>query len=146
MTRLAARRTHFDRSPVVVNVDIEADGLAGEEAVVEVIESGQVIQSQRIAVAGPEQVSQVRLEFVPAKPGWLEYEARVRMSFTGPLDSPAAVDIRAGKRPVDAKQRARFLIDNTPRNGSCMPARGPIGNTSSFAGPCKRMNSCSSPA
>jgi len=117
MTRLAARRTHFDRSPVVVNVDIEADGLAGEEAVVEVIESGQVIQSQRIAVAGPEQVSQVRLEFVPVKPGWLEYEARVRPSSTGPLDSPAAVkDIRVpGKDRLTQNNTRRFLIDNTPK-------------------------------
>ncbi|HOJ59846.1 MAG TPA: hypothetical protein PK878_06135 [bacterium] len=117
ITRLSVRRTHFDRSPVVVNVDIEATGLAGEEAVIEVIESGKTVQSQRLAITGPEQLSQVRLEFIPAKPEWLEYEARVRLASTGPVDSPAAVkDIRApGKDRLTQNNSRRFLADNTPK-------------------------------
>ncbi|MFB3785929.1 MAG: hypothetical protein ACE15F_06120 [bacterium] len=117
LTHLSARRTHFDRSPVVVNVDIQATGLAGEEAVVEVIESGKIIQSQRLAITGPEHLGQARLEFVPAKPDWLEYEARVRLAATGPLENPAALkDIRApGKDRLTQNNARRFLIDNTPK-------------------------------
>lgn len=111
---LSVTRTHFDKSPVAVTAPLKASGLAGSEAIVEVLEGTSVVQARTVALGAESEEQEVRLEFVPSRKGWIEYEARVRLAQTGPWDSATAVSNISvpGKDRVIQNNSRRFTIDN----------------------------------
>ncbi len=114
---LSVRRAELDQSPVVITAPVRAVGLTGEQGVVEVVREGRVIKAQQLAFDEDVHEEEVRLEFVPDKKGWLEYEARVRLAETGPWNRATAVsDIRAPtKDRVVENNVRRLLVDNRDR-------------------------------
>lgn len=100
VTSLNVKRTDFDRSPVVVTVGVRTSGLAGRKILVEVRLGSRVAESKIIEPVENLEEHEVRLDFVPDRQGWLEYEARAQL-----IDSPADDAIR--------ENNARsFIIDN----------------------------------
>lgn len=107
---LSVRRTDFDKSPVVVNVDIHSTGLVGRQAMVEIALGQRVIKSRLVDLSEDPQDHEVRFEFVPNRKGWLEYEARVHL-----IEPQAAFD-ESGVSVVDERikdnNHRRFIVDN----------------------------------
>jgi uncharacterized membrane protein len=111
---LSVKRTTFDKSPVVAAARVYAEGLAGEEAVVEVLDRSRVVKSETVAIAGDSEDLDVRMEFVPRRKGRIEYEARVRLAETGPAGRLTAVkdiSVPAKDRVIHNNSR-RFIVDN----------------------------------
>ncbi len=79
VTGLRVKRTDFDRSPVVLTVGVRSVGLAGREAIVEAAVGTRVVKSKTITISDSVEEHEVVLEFVPDRPEWIEYEARVRL-------------------------------------------------------------------
>lgn len=107
VTGLRVKRTDFDRSPVVLTVGVRSAGLAGREAVVEAMVGSRVVKAKNIRITEAVEDHEVVLEFVPDRPDWIEYEARVRLA-----DGPSAA---GGDAPLDriAENNVRtFSIDN----------------------------------
>jgi hypothetical protein len=107
ITGLRVKRTDFDRSPVVLTVVVRSVGLEGQGAIVEVAIGSRVIRSKTIAITGPAEDHEVVLEFIPDRPDWIEYEARVR------IEEPPAAEV--ARVPADriAENNARtFAVDN----------------------------------
>lgn len=114
IAHLAVTQTQFDKSPVALTVRTSATGLAGHEAVVEVIEAGRVVATAPLTIRDAAQDNQVRLEFIPTAEGWSTYTARVRLAETGPSVGGLAVGTIAVANKdslVDNNERA-FLVDN----------------------------------
>jgi len=111
---LSVKRTTFDRSPVAVAARVSAEGLAGETAVVEVLDRNRVVKSETVSISGDSEQLDVRMEFVPQTKGRIEYQARVRMAQTGPTGRLTAVkDISVPEKDrVVYNNSRRFLVDN----------------------------------
>ncbi len=109
--RISVSRTDFDKSPVVLDVDIHSTGLAGREALVEAAVNGaRVVKSERITISEDDQDQQVRLEFIPDRPGWLEYEARVSLiEVAAPVETP---EVAIPEDRIKENNARRFVVDN----------------------------------
>lgn len=115
MRNLSVTRTHFDQSPLVVQADIESEGLAGGEAVFELVDGGNVLQSKTVQLtAAP---VKVRLEHTPSRKGWLEYTARVRLADAPPPSNPdGEIPLeRAGRDRAPHNNARPVLADNRER-------------------------------
>ncbi len=107
--RISVNRTDFDKSPVVLDIDIHSTGLAGREALVEAVINGvRVVKSKRISISEDRQDQQVRLEFIPDRPGWLEYEARVSLIKSTPEPEGEAIP----EDRIKENNMRRFVVDN----------------------------------
>ena len=107
LTSLSLKRTDFDKSPVVLTVGVHSTGLAGQRAVVEAAIDSRIVKSHLIEITEDAEDHEVRLEFVPDRKDWIEYEARVRLvEPTGDADGPAFED-----RIVENNVR-HFVVDN----------------------------------
>lgn len=107
LTHLSLKRTDFDKSPVVLNVGVQSTGLAGRQAVVEAAIGSRIVKSHLIEISEDVEAHEVRLEFVPDRKGWIEYEARVRLvEATSETGEPAPED-----RIMENNTR-RFVVDN----------------------------------
>jgi hypothetical protein len=107
LTDLSVARPPFDRSPVALTARIHATGLAGEEALFEVVENDRTVASSAFVIADDADDRSVRLEFAPRRRGWLHYTARVRLS--------RETEERLSADPVSADNARDFLIDNRAR-------------------------------
>lgn len=114
--RLSHTRALFDGSPVVVTAGVRAFGLAGAEAVAEILVGDRALESRRIAIKSDDHAEEVRLEFVPSRPDWVECRFRVRLAETGPISGTQVVaDISAGGRDRVLENNTRaFLVDDRP--------------------------------
>lgn len=110
ITGLNVKRTDFDQSPVVLTVDVNSVGLAGREANVEVAVGSRAIKSKRISITDPVQDHQVRLEFIPDRKDWIDYEARVSL-----VDEPAAEGAAVPKDRIAENNVRHFVVDNRER-------------------------------
>lgn len=112
---LSVKRTDFDKSPVVVNVDIHSTGLAGRQAMVEIGLGSRVIKSRLIELSEDVQDHEVRFDFIPNREGWLEYEARVKLieEAESTLDDPESP--KADERIKENNIR-RFIVDNREKS------------------------------
>ena len=107
LTNLSIKRTDFDKSPVVLTVGVHSTGLAGRQAVVEAVIGSRVVKSHLIEISDDVEDHEVRLEFVPDRKDWIEYEARVRLvEAAADTGKPAVED-----RIVENNTR-RFVVDN----------------------------------
>lgn len=107
LTNLRVKRTDFDKSPLVLTVGVRSVGLAGREAVVEASVGTRVVKSKTITIESEVEEHDVVLEFVPDRPDWIEYEARVRIADDSPVVAqPVVVD-----RIAENNSRT-FSIDN----------------------------------
>ena len=107
LVEFSVSRTPYDRSPVALTARIRAEGLAGEEVALEVLENSRPVAATSFAVAAPRDEHSLRLEFVPRREGWLHYRARVRLS-----GSEAE---RRARDPIAADNIGDFLVDNRTR-------------------------------
>ncbi|MDX9755075.1 MAG: hypothetical protein RBU29_14010 [bacterium] len=106
---LTVTRTHFDRSPVTVLADLQADNLAGQRVQIDILDQGIPVHSQTILIESNHHRGPVRLEWLPARDGWLAYEVRA--------------SVQAQEDPGDASFWDRvpqnnsrtFVIDNNPK-------------------------------
>jgi len=103
---LAVQRPDFDGNPVVIKAPILASGLAGQEAVVEALVDGTAVQTNHLKIAGDSPEMEARLEFVPAKKGWIELEVRARLAADAAGKAAAPGDL------VPQNNARRVLIDN----------------------------------
>ena len=107
LTGLSVKRTDFDKSPVVLTVSVHSTGLAGRQAIVEAAIGIRVVKSHLIEISDDVEDHEVRLEFVPDRKDWIEYEARVRLvEVTADTGEPAVED-----RIIENNTR-RFVVDN----------------------------------
>ena len=98
---IGVRRTHFEHSPIEVEMQIQATGLAGRTAVVEVVAGQQVVAGQKLDIAADQLDTRLRLEFVPRPKDWLPCRARVRLLGSGD--------------PLQGDNERAFLVDNRVR-------------------------------
>lgn len=105
ITGLSVKRTDFDRSPVVLSVNVRSTGLTGKQAVVEAAIGSRVVKSKTIKINEPVDSHEVSLEFLPDRQDWIEYEARVRL-----VDEPAAGEQNADR--IAENNSRQFAIDN----------------------------------
>ncbi len=110
--RFSATRTEFDKSPVVVTASILADNLAGETAVVEVLEGNRVVKSTTIEIEDERDELEARLEFIPNKKSWIEYVVRARLQPPEPVDPAAPAQEEVARDPIEQNNEGRFVIDN----------------------------------
>ena len=128
LTSLSVTHTHFDR--VAVTGHIRAEGLVGEDVVVEVVDGTRVIATSAFEVAQGVIDHQVRLEFAPQGDGWRAYKMRAKLKGDARLDWIAennvrdfAVDNRArsfrilyfGGRPNWENKFVRRALDDVPQ-------------------------------
>lgn len=107
LTGLSLKRTDFDKSPVMLTVSVHSTGLAGRQAVVEAAIGSRIVKSHLIDITDDVEDHEVRLEFVPDRKNWIEYEARVRLvEATADTGEPAIED-----RIIENNTR-RFVVDN----------------------------------
>lgn len=106
LSRLAARRTEFDKSPVEVLLGVAATGLEGREAQIEVRVGSRAVAAKTITLGPPGEEQQVRLSFLPDREGWVEYDARVQLLGVDAEADPASFD-RIGEN-----NNRRFIIDS----------------------------------
>lgn len=111
---ISYRRTNFDKTPVELSVQTYAEGLAGEDVIVEVIEEKRVIATQEVHISEQQQENNVSFSFVPETRDWVVYRARARLAETGATKKAKAIeDIRVpGKDAVSENNDAPFLVDN----------------------------------
>lgn len=112
LTSLSMKRSDFDQSPLVLDVGVRSSGLAGREAEVQVFLGGRMIKSRRIEIGEDLDEHRVRIEFVPDRPGWIEYEARVHL--VERTLSPLGEDARFSEAIDHIKENnsRRFAVDN----------------------------------
>jgi len=97
---LAVRRADFGENPLIVEAPLRAAGLAGRDVIVEALLDGAVAGSTRLRLEGEPAQMEARLEFVPPKKGWLDFEARARLASAPDSDRIAQNNAR------------RFIVDN----------------------------------
>lgn len=106
---LSVSRTVFDQSPVAVVARIRASGMAGREAVLEVLDGARTVASKALVLQdGLEQSA--RLEFAPTRRGFLHYVARVRSLDGGPAQEDLVVEDNARGFAVDNRQRIYRIL------------------------------------
>lgn len=78
--QVAVSQTVFEDAPVVVQGEIVASGMQGERAIAKLVDrSGAEIGRQSLDMRGDGEVSPVRFQFKPQKPGVTFYELRVAL-------------------------------------------------------------------
>lgn len=112
LTHLSVKRTDFDKSPVVLAASVHSVGLAGHTAVVEAVLGNRVVKLKTIEITDDVQDHEVRLEFVPDRKGWIEYEVRVRLQSSE--RKPSASGQRANDR-IEENNTRHFAINNTEK-------------------------------
>jgi len=103
-------RTFGDTRPVTAKVAFSALGLAGRSAVVEILEGSRVVVKKAVDIETQDEVHEVKLELEPAREGWIEYKARIRLEelFARDADTlPLGEDIQHNNS-------RSFLVDNRP--------------------------------
>lgn len=113
LTDLSYRTLHFDDSPINLNLGIASTGLAGREAIVEVLDGSLVLASETIQIESNDQEHTVQMEFRPHSAGWVEFEARVRIK--GPGAGAAAGSAAAPLDRIGENNSWRFVVDNRER-------------------------------
>ncbi len=113
--RLNAQRTHFDQSPVVLNVELEAIGFAGEQIQVDVMENGLAVQSEQCSITDPVQNTNVRIQFVPQKKEWVEYEVQAHLADDKTLVPGSDPKTIPENERVKENNSRSFLVDNTEK-------------------------------
>ncbi len=115
--RLSVNRTPFDKSPVVLNIGTKATGFKGRNALVEVVDGQKVVCSKSIGITSDLQLNQVRLEFVPQHPGWLDYQARIRLAGSKPGNNTSVDQIVSTPEIERVLQNnaKQFVIDNNQK-------------------------------
>jgi len=112
--RFSATRTEFDKSPVVVTANILADNLAGETAIVEVLDGNRVVKTKTVNIENDRDELEARIEFIPGKKSWIEYTVRARLEDPDPVDpsTPTEEAAEVALDPIEQNNEARFVIDN----------------------------------
>ncbi len=114
ISQFSVKRPPFDRSPVSLHCEIESVGLAGETALVEALDGHKVVAAKTLVIDSDRQINSTRLEFIPEKKGWLNYELRTRLSQENLPDSSSGDDenVQTGLERLVQNNTRRFLGDN----------------------------------
>ena len=107
LTYLSVKRTEFDKSPVNLTVGVHSQNLAGRQAHVEVVLGSRTVQRKTITISENGQDHEVKLEFIPDRKDWLQYEARVRLD-----DEDATLANTGSDDRIKENNIRRFAIDN----------------------------------
>ena len=91
---------------VAVTARVVAEGLGGEDVVVDVLDSKRVVASSPLSIVGPEEENYVRLNFDPQRDGWVSHRVRVRLADT--------TDVATKDRIAENNARD-ILVDNRER-------------------------------
>lgn len=102
LSSLSVTHTHFDQ--VAVTGQIRAEGLGGEDVVVEIVDGTRTISTSSFRVVENLNEHQVRLEFSPQGDGWRSYRMRVKLKADEKLDW------------VDKNNMRDFAVDNRERS------------------------------
>lgn len=119
--------TKFVDVPVVLDVPLRADGLAGEKVVVERIEASdqgegaewRVVDSRTLDISRDSEDLLVRFEFLPDHEGWIAGAVRARLAGTPPGSEIGPVDpVISGGGPrielIAENNEAAYLLDRRP--------------------------------
>ncbi len=111
LSSISVTRSDFDKSPVVLTVDVRATGLVGKQVAVEAVQGIRTVQQSVVEIEETLQESEVRLEFIPDRKDWIHYVARVRV-----IDSDgASTQTEGGASALDrieANNTRGFVVDN----------------------------------
>jgi len=91
---------------VAVTARVVAEGLGGEDVMVDVLDGKRVVASSPLSIVGPEEENYVRLAFDPQKDGWVSHRVRVRLADT--------TDVATKDRIAENNARD-ILVDNRER-------------------------------
>lgn len=91
---------------VAVTARVVAEGLGGEDVVVDVLDGKRVVASSPLSIVGPEEENYVRLDFDPQRDGWISHRVRVRLADT--------TDVATKDRIAENNARD-ILVDNRER-------------------------------
>ncbi len=91
---------------VAVTARVVAEGLGGEDVMVEVLDGTRVVASSPLSIVGPEEENYVRLYFDPQRDGWLSHRVRTRLADTTGV---------AVKDRIVANNARDILVDNRER-------------------------------
>ena len=91
---------------VAVTARVVAEGLGGEDVMVEVLDGKRMVASSPLSIVGPEEENYVRLAFDPQRDGWVSHRVRVRLADTTDV---ATKDRIAENNALD------ILVDNRER-------------------------------
>ena len=91
---------------VAVTARVVAEGLGGEDVMVDVIDGKRVVASSPLSIVGPEEENYVRLNFDPQRDGWISHRVRVRLADT--------TDVATKDRIAENNARD-ILVDNRER-------------------------------
>ncbi len=108
--KFSVKRTHFDKSPVVVNADVKAMGVNGYKVKVDVLEGSQIAKSETVTVERDYQVIPIHLEFVPSVKGWVDCTLRIRLEERKLLQESAVIPDR-----IEENNFRRFVVDNNDK-------------------------------
>ena len=91
---------------VAVTARVVAEGLGGEDVVVDVLDGKRVVASSPLSIVGPEEENYVRLNFDPQRDGWVSHRVRVRLADTTNV---------ATKDRIAENNARDILVDNRER-------------------------------
>ncbi len=91
---------------VAVTARVMAEGLGGEDVMVEVLDGKRVVASSPLSIVGPQEENYVRLHFDPQRDGWLAHRVRARLADTTGV---------ATKDRIAANNARDILVDNRER-------------------------------
>ena len=91
---------------VAVTARMVAEGLGGEDVVVDVLDGKRVVASSPLSIVGTEEENYVRLNFDPQRDGWVSHRVRVRLADT--------TDVATKDRIAENNARD-ILVDNRER-------------------------------
>ena len=91
---------------VAVTARVVAEGLGGEDVMVEVLDGKRMVASSPLSIVGPEEENYVRLAFDPQRDGWVSHRVRVRLADT--------TDVATKDRIAENNARD-ILVDNRER-------------------------------
>jgi len=107
LSRIAVRRSDFEKSPVMLTAGVHAQGLKGKRATVEVKLGSRTIQRKFVTITEDTQDHDVAFDFVPDRQDWIEYVVRVRLDTEEVADDTTLSDDR-----ISANNERSFVIDN----------------------------------
>jgi uncharacterized membrane protein len=107
LSRIAVRRSDFDKSPVMLTAGIHAQGLEGQRAVVEVKLGSRTIQRKFVTITEATQDHDVAFDFIPDRQDWIEYKVQVRLNADDTVPDGASSEDR-----IEANNSRTFVIDN----------------------------------
>lgn len=113
IANLSVSRTHFDKSPVSVAVDVSAQGLAGRAFRVDLMRGGLAVDSKTLEVPEADWTGQARFEFVPVEKDWLQYDVRASL-----VNESVEEGTEAPRRSIEniLENNVRsFIVDNRDR-------------------------------